>query len=776
MKLNSIRYKIYSLIVGAFFCSTVIILVFADSKLTEIIDSTKNAFYSEKVDAIWNILHHHHERLKKTGLIEAYLADFKSDTLQELKPACYTEKNPEIYPFIIDIDGNLIIHPTLRENPPEPAFKDIIQKMLATEQGNFDLPFQGHPKHYTFRHFSQWQWVIAYAVPLEIKYAEARTFHTLLLLIMTGVTLFILLLLIPVIRRLTNPIIHLTNAARAMSLGEFDAPIRVQGNDEIGFLAQSFLDMRSVIKGIILKLEQENGERKKAEAALAHEKEQLAVTLISIGDGVVTTDMAGRILLMNKVAEELTGCNNEEVIGRKIYDVFSVVDRKSGEPVKDMNTRIVAGCSSTGAVHEEILVSRSGKELIIATNGAPIKDAQQKTIGGIFVFRDITKQIETEEELLKFRKLESIGVLAGGIAHDFNNILAIMLGNIHLSLLDAQLPEKVRKQLSNVEQTILRAQRLTQQLLTFSKGGDPIKKVSSLQPLIQDSAESVLQGGNVTCQYDIPQELWKAEIDKGQMSQVIQNIMINGAEAMPEGGTIQLSCRNILGDDSTNSHLVPGQHYVAISIADSGGGIPADHLDKIFDPYFTTKADGNGLGLAICHSIISKHNGSIKVQSTSESGTVITLYLPAQGPTADTEQFAHQVTSGGIQARVMIMDDEEMVRDMVAIMLEEMGYIPFVAADGGEALELYKKNKEAGTPIDMVIMDLTIPGGMGGKEAVQQLLSFDRDAKAIVCSGYSDDPVMAEPRKFGFRDAVVKPYSYAGLSDIIQKTLSETPA
>jgi len=775
MRLSSIRVKLFSLIVGAFFCSTVAILLIADSELTEIIDTSKNAFYREKVDAIWNILQQHHERLKKTGLMEAYLPDFKSDTIKELKRSYYSQQHPAIYPFIIDTDGNVILHPVLLNNTAEPATRDFFKRFLAAERGDFNLAFGGERKHYTFRRFPQWQWVIAYAVPFEIKYAEARKFHTLLLLIMTGVTLCVLLLFIPVIARFTKPIIRLTIAARAMAEGDLDQKIIIQGNDEISSLAQSFQDMRAAIRQTIYELELENGERKKAEAALAHEKEQLAVTLISIGDGVITTDISGRILLMNKVAEELTGWHGTEVIDHTLEDVFCVINRQTGRPVKNMVDRIVTSGTMTSEERQEILVSKSGKEVTIAGNGAPIKDAEQNIIGVILVFRDISKQIKTEQELLKVRKLESIGVLAGGIAHDFNNILAIILGNINLSLMDAGLTdERIRKRLTNVEKTTLRAQRLTQQLLTFSKGGDPIKKVSSLENLIKEAAGFFLDSSKVAYQFDIPQDLWPAEIDKGQMSQVIQNILMNGCEAMPEGGKIVLSCRNILGEESENLRLGKGQRYVAISIADSGKGIPAADMDKIFDPYFSTKVDGNGLGLAICHSIVAKHDGYISVRSESDGGTIFTIYLPAHIPQAAPASTPSPIVPDTVQARVMIMDDEELVRDMVEIMLKEMGHTPFVAENGGEALELYKKNWEAGTPIDIVIMDLTIPGAMGGKEAVQELLAFDRNAKAIVCSGYSNDPVMADARGHGFRAAIVKPYTYQGLVEIIDKTLKES--
>ena len=774
MKINSISVKLFSIIVGAFLCSTVSILLIADKSLTDIIDSSKNALYVEKVDSIHTLLQQHHERLKKTGLIDAYIDDFKRSTVKELQRAYYSRKQEGIYPFIIDYEGNIVLHPTLTGIVTGPGAEEITNRLLAEKQGDFNLAFHGKIKHYTFRHFPEWQWVIGYAVPLDIKYAEAKKFRSLLIAIMTGVTLFILFLLIPVIARFTKPITRLTKAAQSMAAGDLDQEIQIYSNDEVGILAHSFQDMRVAIKQTISELERENRERKNAEDALANEKEQLAVTLISIGEGVITTDLQGRIVLINKIAEQLTGWDHSMAVGRDLIEVFKVYDPQTGKPDHDIATRITTTISATTGERKEQLKTKTGQELIIASNGAPIKDARQKTIGAILVFRDISQQIKTEQELLKSRKLESIGVLAGGIAHDFNNILAIILGNIDLILLDNSLPESARTRLSNMQKASLRAQGLTQQLLTFSKGGAPIRAVSSLENLIKDSADFVLHGRNVASRFDISQELWAAAVDKGQISQVIQNIVINGCEAMADGGTIVIAARNVTGGEELNAQLSPGQKYVALSIADSGKGISQENIDKIFDPYFSTKTEGNGLGLAICHSIISKHEGQISVESHAETGTVFTIYLPASDTLPTAEAQAKDIVPGTMNATILIMDDEEAIRDLGKMMLEEMGYATLAAADGVEALELYKKHKEQNTPIDLVIMDLTIPGGMGGKDAVQKLLNYDRDAKAIVCSGYSNDPIMADPASYGFQAAISKPYKYATLAAVIRKSLMKT--
>ena len=774
MKLNSIRVKLFFIIISAFFIHTVSILLISDKQLTKIIDTGKNTLYSERVDTIWARLDRTNERLKKTGLVEAYSDDFKESALRDLKHTYYTHPEPSIYPFIIDTDGNILMHPILPENSAPPhGNKTINDALLASDRGEIQAVDNGQPKYYTFRRFPPWQWVIVFEVPLDIKYAEAKAFRHLLVMITVGVTLLILLILIPVIAGFTKPITRLTQAAIAMAGGNLDKDIDLGSSDEIGTLSHGFNHMRNSIKQTIEKLERENTERKRAEQALSNEKEQLAVTLRSIGDGVITTDTQGCIVLMNKVAEQLTGWSGREADGCRLEKVFRSVDGKTGELNHNMVERIIENGRMIERSRQETLLSKTGAKRIISTNCAPIRDTYSSIIGVVLVFRDITNQVEIEQELLKSRKLESIGVLAGGIAHDFNNMLAAILGNIDLILMDEKLPEKTRHLLTKAEKASLRAKGLTRQLLTFSKGGAPVKEAASLENIIRDSAGFFLHGNKVACRFDIPKDLWPAEIDKGQISQVIQNIVINGSEAMSHSGTIHISCSNVVGgDDDTDAFLTRGVKYIAISIADSGIGISSSEIDRIFDPYFTTKAKGNGLGLSICHSIVSKHNGYIGVTSSPGNGTTFTVYLPASEGMQAIESSEKTMESGARNARVMIMDDEEPIRNMVGAMLNKMGHQPVMAVDGSEAVALYKKSKQSDTPIDIVIMDLTIPGKMGGQEAIAQLLAFDPQAKAIVSSGYSNDPVMADHEKFGFQAAIIKPYQYKELADIIDKTLA----
>jgi PAS domain S-box-containing protein len=511
-------------------------------------------------------------------------------------------------------------------------------------------------------------------------------------------------------------------------------------------------------------------ERKQTEEALAAEKERLAVTLRSIGDGVITTDTKANIIFLNKMAEDLTGWRQEEAIGLPLGKVFHIIDAQTRELCENPVDKVMGAGKIIGLANHTALIARDGTERSIADSGAPIRDAESRIIGVVLVFRDVTEKIRMEGELLKVKKLESVGVLAGGIAHDFNNILMAILGNLNLATMFMDADAEVYPLLKDAEKASLRARDLTQQLLTFSKGGEPVKETASIPEVIKDSADFVLHGGNVVCRYNMPDDLWLVAIDKGQVSQVIQNIIINAKHAMPEGGTIEITCENVSQAAMADIPL-PKKDYLKITISDQGVGIHDNIIDKIFDPFFSTKQQGSGLGLAITHSIIIKHHGHITVRSEPGAGSTFSIYLPAS-TTAKKQKKQQKASFLQGKGRVMVMDDEEIVRNVAKSMLAHFGYDVVLAKNGAEAIKVYKKSITTDEPIDVVIMDLTIPGGMGGQEAVQGILAIDPDAKVIVSSGYSNDPVMANYQDYGFCGAAVKPYQLAELGKILGGILS----
>lgn len=396
------------------------------------------------------------------------------------------------------------------------------------------------------------------------------------------------------------------------------------------------------------------------------------------------------------------------------------------------------------------------------------ENGQVTSLCGLMV--DITKSKKMEEELLKAQKLESIGLLAGGIAHDFNNILMAIWGNISLARMDAPPDSRIFERLTAAEKANRQATELTQQLLTFSKGGAPIKRTASIAALIRDSAEFVLRGSNVRCELLVSDDLCPVEVDEGQISQVINNLIINADQAMPEGGVIQVRAENVILEDPSPGPPLKRGAYIRLTIADQGIGIRPEHISRIFDPYFTTKQKGSGLGLATAYSVIKKHDGYICVDSKLGVGTTFTVYLPAAERKIPQGASREEKSPAG-RGKILVMDDEESVRDVVGQMLAYIGYEADFARDGAEAIEKYAKAKESVCPFDAVIADLTIAGGMGGKEAIRKLLEFDPNTKAIVSSGYSNNPIMAHFKEYGFSGVVAKPYEIERLGLELQRVI-----
>ena len=378
---------------------------------------------------------------------------------------------------------------------------------------------------------------------------------------------------------------------------------------------------------------------------------------------------------------------------------------------------------------------------------------------------DVTELWQARQELLKTQKLESLGILAGGIAHDFNNILAAILGNISLArLLLLNEPAKASKRLEEAEKATDRAKDIAKQLLTFARGGEPVKKNIDVRAILKEAAGFALLGSNVKCVLSIANDLLSVEADEGQIVQVIHNLVLNAVHAMPKGGTVAISADNV-------SALHSGKKYVKFSVSDTGVGISEQHLLKIFDPYFSTKQHGSGLGLATCYSIIKKHAGKIRAKSIVGVGSTFTISLPASIQEHVSDSDTNKALSKGC-GWVLVMDDEEMIRDIMRALLEKLGYTVESVENGSKAIELYLQRKELGMPFSAVILDLTIPGGIGGVETIEKLHKIDPDVKAIVCSGYSNNPVMANYREYGFSGVLCKPFQMGELSNAMYDLLT----
>lgn len=373
---------------------------------------------------------------------------------------------------------------------------------------------------------------------------------------------------------------------------------------------------------------------------------------------------------------------------------------------------------------------------------------------------------------IKIEKLESIGVLAGGIAHDFNNILTGILGNVTLAKTYVKNKDELLFDiLKDIENASQRSKTLTAQLLAFAKGGIPIKRVTNIGELTKDTVKFILRGSNVASSITIPEDLWLAEVDGEQISQSINNLIINANQAMPEGGVMEVTAENTAVSPGKGFPVfMEDGKYVKITIRDHGHGIENNTLDKIFDPYFTTKQKASGLGLTTAYYIIKNHNGYITVASDIGKGSTFCIYLPASEKETVTGQIEELNIFTG-RGKILIMDDNDTVRKTIGKMLTKLGYTVELSKEGSETIELYEKAKKQNQGFDAVVMDLTIPGGIGGKEAVKRLLEIDPKAKVIVSSGYSDDPIISKHKEYGFTDVVTKPYTLEKLSEVLHKVL-----
>jgi len=516
-------------------------------------------------------------------------------------------------------------------------------------------------------------------------------------------------------------------------------------------------------------------ERRRFEQEIAADKESLAVTLRSIEDGVITTDVQGKIIMINNAGENLTGWTSKEAIGQPLKSVYNIaIDLAAQARAQRTGSRNEAQSILLSMPENATLRSREGREHVIEQVASPIRDSKNEVAGVVLVFRDITERQRNEAERRKAETLEQLGLLAGGIAHDFNNLLTAIIGNISLASLLLPPDDEMGTRLNDAKNASMRARDLAQQLLTFARGGAPIKKTASIGKLIQDTVSFSLRGTHSRSEFLFGADLWPAEIDPGQISQVIANLVVNADQAMPNGGTLRVSCDNFSYNSDISPaipDLLPGD-YIRISIRDEGVGIPEDCLKRIFDPYFTTKPKGNGLGLATTYSIIKNHNGLICVDSKAHFGSTFTLYLPAlrhhELPVEPPRQLSQVIPGTG---RILIVDDEEAIRALVEFTLERLGYHVTQAESALEGVELYRQKLEAGERFDVVILDLTLPGGMGGKEALKKLIEIDPTVNAIVSSGYAMDATMSRYQDFGFRGVIAKPYEAAELGKIVHEVI-----
>jgi len=610
---------------------------------------------------------------------------------------------------------------------------------------------------------------------VQIAVTSERIMRTVIRTIIVNLFLlvFIVAAIIVVNYYMTNkfifiPLSKLKNSSMLIADGNLDTEIDTSAEDEIGHLASTFKQMIENIKQITAsrdELNREISERKLTEKALQEsearyrgifENSKLGIAVyqaVNDGEDFIFLDF-------NKGGEEIENICREQVVGNSILKMFPGVKTFG---LFDVLQRVY----KTGTSEKHPITIYSDSRIQGWRENFIYKLPTGEVIA---IYSDETERKKMEEQIQHAHKMEAIGTLAGGIAHDFNNMLGVITGNISYILSNINEEDEFFEVISDIHNGAKHAQSLTQQLLTFAKGGAPIKKVTHINQLIKESSEFVLSGAKAVCDFQLSKDLWATEVDEGQINQVISNIVINANQAMADGGVISIGTVNILIGKDSILPILEGR-YIKVSIADTGTGISEKHLSKIFDPYFTTKEKGSGLGLATAYSIIKKHDGHIEAYPLENKGTVFNIFLPASSKDVVEIKKIEESTHTG-KGKVLVMDDQEPILKMVGRMLNKMGYEAAFAFHGNQAIEMYQQSYESNDPFDFVILDITVPGGLGGVSTIPELKKIDPKVKAIVSSGYSNDPIMANFEDYGFCGVIPKPYTKKQLAEILNMVLN----
>jgi PAS domain S-box-containing protein len=536
------------------------------------------------------------------------------------------------------------------------------------------------------------------------------------------------------------------------------APLRGESNEITGYLAH--------IRDITY--------RKIADEQIESAHRLLDQTLASLDEAVFVIVPATQVIIaVNETAERIFGYTKDEMVGHNTISLHV-----SAEEYERFGTAMSRALATAGYYKTEFTMKRRTGEVFPTEHFVrPIRNERGSIENIVSVVRDVTERRHLEEELLRSQKLESVSILAAGIAHDFNNLLQGIIGNIALAKIYTSDEMKRNDRLTDAERIVEMAKELSYRLLTFAKGGEPVRHASHIGDLIRASFSSVIRGEHITCEIDVAADLHPVEIDEGHMTQVFRNLALNAQDAMTGGGMIRVRARNVSITSNDHLPLVDGE-YVRISVEDQGVGIPEDMLSKIFVPYFSTKELGSrkgmGLGLAVCHSVVKKHQGAITVESKTGVGSTFHVYLPAYVaplPSTGVKKSGPVVTPDS-EVRILVMDDEEQVRTVVKEILSILHYDVALAHDGLEAIRQYQRSQAEGRPFDLVLLDLTIPGGMGGIDTLQKLREIDSAVRVIVSSGYAADPIIKNFRSYGFDGALAKPYNLEQLREMLHKILN----
>lgn len=651
------------------------------------------------------------------------------------------------------------------------------QAITDTFSGNENVEltdeFQGTLKRYLLVSCISNLWVIEVTYNLRVIDDQLSDLPTFVLLSGIFTVILTILIIFFVSYGLTDPLKRLVSDIDDVAKGRYEKEIQSQSSNELVILADS---INRMVSSLVRNINEKESAQKKLRSIneeldelvqarteeLEYERQQLAVTLDSIGEGVITTDINSRIIRLNPEAEEITGWTQNEAIGQQIETVLETT--VPDEPIDQTHI-------SVETIPVAVLRTKVGKKKYVERTTTPIRDPNGLTYGTVIVLRDITFRYSMEQEILKAKKLESLGVLAGGIAHDFNNILTAIIGNLNLLEGREDFSDESLHLLKEAELAADKAHELSASLLTFSTGGEPIRRPIFLPPLIRDLTSLLFRGLPIKMNLMISSSLWPIFADESQVNQVFQNLLINAKEVLGEKGEVTITGENVVVEEAYPSQLSPGR-YVKVMVQDNGPGIPEENLTKIFDPFFTTKTAGTGIGLAVVYSVVTKHNGLVTVESTVGEGTNFSLYLPASSASPPAKVVRKEGIEKG-EGKILVMDDERLIREVLSSMLGLLGYDFTCSEEGREAIDLYHEALVQKQPFDLVILDLTVAEGKGGVATASELLKLNPEVKILVSSGFASDPVVANYQDYGFCGTLSKPYTLNQLSEVLQSLLSK---
>jgi len=757
--LKSLNFKLLSVITLAFAITAFCVLFVADIRLTQVIDKSQDAVFKEKIDTIWRTLNRSNLRLKKTGLIATYLEDFQESALETLRSAHYKVEDASIAPFIIDLKGQILMHPVHPRGMNAMDQMALSPLMLTQKQGEFEHLLSGEKNWTVFRQFREWEWVIGYTIPLSVKYADVKRFNQTLAKIMAGISFIVLVILSVIVTRFIRPIVKLTGISTQIAGGNLDQTIDLGGRDEIGTLAQSFARMRDSIKQQIM--------------ALKTEKDRADNILEGTNAGTWDWDIeTGRVIVNHRWAE---------IIGYRDENADRITDQVWEDSIhpEDLSyvKEMVDSHFKEKTEYFEIEYRQrheSEKWVWVITRGKVVKrhpDGTPERMSGTHI--DITDRKKLETRLQQAQKMESIGNLAGGIAHDFNNLLFPIIGLAEL--LKEDLPEgsPQHKHAKGIFRAGKRAGDLVNQILTFSRQSEdkmiPVSVQTVLREVLKLSRSTI--PSNIEIHKNIQQDCGKVLANPTQIHQIAMNLITNAYHAVEEkNGTIELELKQIvLSDNDLTNTPIPSGEYVRLSVSDNGIGIPGNAIHKIFEPYFTTKkkGKGTGLGLAVVYGIIKEHSGDIKVYSEEGKGTTFIVYLPVMKDNLETAVIDKEPEMAAGKENILLVDDETPVAELEGQILSRLGYQVTVETDSLTALETFRSQPDA---FDLVISDMTMPK-MTGDQLAKKILAIRADIPIVICTGFSEKINENQAKDIGVKGFLMKPVPKVEMTQMLRKIL-----